>query len=64
MLDKERVIREIHDLPEPLIQEVLDFVRLLKTKATREISETAILSESALQKDWLTSEEDEAWRNL
>ena len=24
MLDKERVIREIHDLPEPLIQEVLE----------------------------------------
>ncbi len=26
--------------------------------------ELSILSESALQKDWLKSEEDEAWQNL
>jgi hypothetical protein len=26
--------------------------------------ETAILSESVLAKDWLSPEEDEAWKNL
>jgi|WetSurMetagenome_2_1015567.scaffolds.fasta_scaffold744396_1 hypothetical protein len=26
--------------------------------------ETALLSESALAKDWLSTEEDEAWKNL
>ncbi len=26
--------------------------------------ETALLSESSLQKDWLTPEEDEAWKHL
>jgi len=31
---------------------------------TKEIMETAILSESVLAKDWLSPEEDEAWKNL
>jgi hypothetical protein len=29
-----------------------------------DISETALLSESALAKDWLRPEEDDAWRDL
>ena len=64
MQDKETVIREIDELPETLVQEVLDFVRFLKTKAPREPSDTTRLSESALDKDWLKPEEDDAWRNL
>ena len=28
------------------------------------ISETALLSESSLAKEWLTPEEDEAWKDL
>ncbi len=28
------------------------------------ISETTLLSESSLAKDWLTEEEDKAWQNL
>ncbi len=64
MQDKETVIREIDELPEPMLQQVLDFVRFLKSKSTPGISETAFLSESALRKDWLKPEEDEAWRDL
>ena len=64
MQDKETVIREIDDLPETLLQEVLDFVRFLKTKKPRGPSETALFSETVLRKDWLKPEEDEAWRDL
>jgi hypothetical protein len=64
MRDKETVIREIDELPEPMLQQVLDFVRLLKSKSTSGISETALFSESVLRKDWLKPEEDEAWRDL
>jgi hypothetical protein len=61
---KETLIRELEDLPEVSLQEVCDFVQFLKRKATQGHLETALLSESALQKDWLTPEEDEAWQNL
>jgi len=64
MQDKKVVIRELEDLPEPLLQEVLDFVRFLKTRATQEKLDTALLSENVLGKDWLRPEEDEAWRDL
>lgn len=61
---KEMLIRELEDLPEVSLQEVLDFVQFLKVKASRELLETALLSESALRKDWLRPEEDEAWQSL
>jgi hypothetical protein len=64
MGEKEAVIREIDGLPGTLLQEVLDFVRFLKGKADQERLETALLSETALGKDWLRPEEDEAWRDL
>jgi hypothetical protein len=64
MGEKEVVLREIDDLPRTLLQEVLDFVRFLKSKSNQERLETALLSETALGKDWLRPEEDEAWRDL
>ena len=64
MGEKEVVIREIDDLPRTLLQEVLDFVRFLKSKSNKERLETALLSETALGNDWLRPEEDEAWRGL
>jgi hypothetical protein len=36
----------------------------MEGKASKERMETAILSESVLSKDWLSPEEDEAWKNL
>ena len=51
-------------MPEPLLQEVPDFARFLKAKASEDRSEVTLLSESALGEDWLLPEEDEAWRSL
>ncbi|MBW4505281.1 MAG: DUF2281 domain-containing protein [Scytonematopsis contorta HA4267-MV1] len=65
MTIKEQITQEIEKLPEPLLQEILDFVQFLQTKhQAREIREITIMSESSLQKDWLRPEEDAVWKNL
>lgn len=61
---KEQIISEIEEVPEPLLDEVLDFVRFLKSKSAKEGVETAVASESSLRKDWLRPEEDKAWKGL
>lgn len=64
MIKRELLIHEIEQVPEPFLDEVMDFIHFLKSKITRERTETAIASESSLKKDWLNPEEDEAWQNL
>jgi len=64
MKTKELIQKEIEVFPEPYLEEVLDFIHLLKAKASKNRMETAILSESVLAKYWLSPEEDEAWKNL
>ena len=43
---------------------ITNFVGYLKLKHLKSISETMILSEKSLSKDWDTPEEDEAWADL
>ena len=62
--DREMLLRDMEDLPGALLQEVADFVRFLKEKAVRERMEPALLSESALRRDWLRPEEEAAWADL
>ena len=66
MNSKEQIIQEIEYIPESILNEVIDFIQFLKHKhlLSQEKLETALLSESSLQKDWLTPEEDEAWQHL
>lgn len=61
---KETIISEIEHIPEQFYGEILDFVLFLRTKTLKEKLSTAVASESALKKDWLRNEEDEAWRDL
>ena len=61
---KALILKEIEDMPDSFIEEVLDFILLLKTKLSQEKQETLVLSESSLAKDWLIAEEDEAWQDL
>ena len=60
---KELLFNEIEDAPEPVLAEILDFVQFLKHKV-RPGLETALASEAVLAKNWLSPEEDEAWRDL
>jgi len=39
-------------------------LRIVAAAPAKKVSETALLSEKALAKDWLRPEEDEAWANL
>ena len=64
MSKKELLINEIEQVPEPFLDEVLDFIHFLKAKIIRGGIDNSIASESSLKKDWLKAEEDEAWQNL
>ncbi len=65
MTIKEQITQELEKLPEPLLQEILDFVQFLQTKhEQRNMLEITIMSESSLQKDWLKPEEEAAWQDL
>lgn len=64
MAKREDVLQKINEIPEFLIEEVIDFIEFLKTKKVKEKFETTLLSEYSLAKDWLKPEEDKAWRNL
>jgi hypothetical protein len=62
---KQQLIEEIEQTPDEILSEVLDFLLFIKTKKLqREKLEITLMSESALAKDWLTAEEDEAWKDL
>ena len=58
------LIAEVEQVPEPLLDEVLDFVRFLKAQRALEQRELALASEPVLSRDWLTPEEDAAWQDL
>jgi len=64
VVTREVIIKEIEKLPEPVLNEILNFIRFLKSKKSKQVMETAIASESSLGKDWLKPEEDEAWQDL
>lgn len=64
MSKKELLLHEIEQTPEPFLDEILDFINFLKAKLVKERYSTAVASESSLKKDWLKTEEDEAWQNL
>ena len=64
MVIKELIQKEIESFPEPYLAEILDFIHFLRAMALKDRSETAILSESALARDWLNAEEDRAWEDL
>ena len=61
---KELIFKEIENIPETYLIELLDFIRFLETKALEQKMELALASESSLKKDWLKPEEDEAWNDL
>ncbi len=64
MNTKELLLQEIEQVPEPILEGVLDFLRYLKAKKILQRQEATLLSEPSLAKDWLRPEEEEAWRDL
>lgn len=64
MNTKEVIAHEIEQVPEPLLEQVLEFLLSLKSQYQQEKLEITMMSESSLAKDWLSPEEDEAWQDL
>lgn len=64
MTTRDVLLKEIQQVPEPLLQEVLDFIRFVQVRVVGGRFETAIASEPSLCKDWLKPEEDAAWQDL
>jgi len=64
MNTKEAIAHEIEQVPESLLEQVLEFLLSLKTQYQQEKLEIATMSESSLAKDWLSEEEEEAWQDL
>jgi hypothetical protein len=64
MNTKEAIAHEIEQVPEQLLDRVLEFLISLKSQYQQEKLEITIMSESSLAKDWLSPEEDKAWQDL
>ena len=64
MNKRDIIVKELEQMPEPILEEVISFIRVIKDKQKREKLSISILSESSLAKDWLRPEEDEAWKEL
>lgn len=64
MTDRAALMQEIETVPEPLLDEVMDFIKFVKARSIREGLYMAVASETSLKKDWLCAEEDEAWGDL
>jgi hypothetical protein len=61
---KELLLIEIEQLPDTVVEEVIDFAKFLKRKALQDNLGTAVASESSLKKDWLLPKEESAWQDL
>jgi len=64
MEKKELIAKEIENISESYLIEILNFIQFLKTKAWEQKRDSLLLSEMSLEKDWLKPEEDEAWKDL
>ena len=61
---KEEIISELNGLPPRTHEEILNFIRFLKSQRQNAFPDTALASEAVLWRDWLRPEEEEAWNDL
>ncbi len=61
---KEVIMKEIEHIPDPVLEEVVNFIQFLKAKVAQDRFEITLASEPSLAKDWLLPEEDKAWQSL
>jgi hypothetical protein len=61
---KDIIIEELKDVPDEFADEVIRFIRVMKSRTKQKKIETHLASEDSLAKDWLKPEEDEAWKDL
>jgi len=64
MSNRDLLVKEIEELPDDKLQEVIEFVQFLKSKQRDVEMGITLVSEPSLARDWNKSEEDEAWSDL
>jgi hypothetical protein len=64
MTTKDLILKELAKTPDDALAVVLSFIQFLNATQAQETTETALLSESVLGKDWLLPEEEDAWPHL
>ena len=64
MTYRDIILKEIEQVPDPVLEEVVDFIQFLKRKVLQNTFEITLASESSLKRDWLRPEEEDAWQNL
>jgi hypothetical protein len=64
MTTREALLKELEKAPEPVLREVLAYVKLLEAKDMPVGLQTALASEAMLARDWSKPEEDAAWKDL
>ena len=64
--NKEKIQRYLEQLPDKYLSEVVEYLRFLEFKINNKTADKSsmLLSEQSLSKEWLTIEEDEAWKDL
>ena len=62
---KEKNQHYLSQLPDKHLEEIIEYLKFLQLKDENKASDRnyMLLSEDALAKDWLTSEEEEAWKH-
>ena len=61
---KDEVFKELTGLSDDLVYEIFDFIKIQKKKGTVDQIKSHLASEHILSKDWLSKEEEDAWKNL
>ena len=64
--NKEKIQHYLERLPDTYLIEVIEYLRFLEFKSKNKKTDRSsmLLSEQSLSKDWLTTEEDKAWKHL
>jgi hypothetical protein len=64
--NKEKLLQYLEKLPDAYLEEVIEYLRFLQFNNKNKIRDKSLmlLSEQSLSKDGLTTEEDEAWKDL
>jgi hypothetical protein len=63
MSNREYLAREVMEEPEPIIDKLVDYLHLLKSKTFTPNYDSLLLSYPTLAKDWLSPEEEQAWKD-
>ncbi len=64
MNKKQILVSSLNDLPDNLVDEVIDFVNYIQFKSINTQKETMLITQNILANDWLKPEEEKAWQNL